>query len=64
MKIHVENLECAGHGQCALVDGNLFPLDGDGFSAVSTDTPVPAGLEPTARRGAQSCPSQAISILD
>jgi ferredoxin len=63
MKIHVSQVECAGHGQCALVNAELFPLDDDGFSAID-ERDVPTGLEADARRGAESCPSQAISIVD
>jgi ferredoxin len=63
MKIRVSQVECAGHGQCALVNADLFPLDDDGFSAID-ERDVPAGLEADARRGADSCPSQVISILE
>jgi ferredoxin len=62
MKLHVETVECAGHGQCFLVNPSLFPLDDDGFSAVTDDIDVPAELADDARRGVQSCPSQAISL--
>jgi ferredoxin len=62
MRIHVSEVECAGHGQCNLVNPDLFPLDDDGFSAV-TDLDVPPGLEADARRGVESCPSQAISVV-
>jgi ferredoxin len=63
MKIRVSRLECAGHGQCALVNPTLFPLDDEGFSAID-ELDVPAELEDDARRGVQNCPSQAISIIE
>lgn len=63
MRIHVSQLECAGHGQCTLVNERLFPLDDDGFSAVE-DLEVPAGLEDDARRGVAACPSRAISLVE
>jgi ferredoxin len=63
LKIRVSRLECAGHGQCNLVNPVLFPLDDDGFSALD-EVEVPAGLEDDARRGVQFCPSQAISVVD
>jgi ferredoxin len=62
VKITVSQLECAGHGQCTLVNEKLFPLDDDGFSAL-TELDVPAGLEDDARRGVAACPSRAISVL-
>jgi ferredoxin len=63
MRIHVSQVECAGHGQCALVNEALFPLDDDGFSAVDDAEVLPA-LADDARRGVEACPSRAISLLD
>lgn len=63
MRIQVSQLECAGHGQCALVNEQLFPLDDDGFSAID-DVEVPAGLEDDARRGVAACPSRAITLVE
>ena len=63
MRIQVSQMECAGHGQCTLVNEALFPLDDDGFSTVD-DAEVPSGLESDAQRGAAACPSRAITVLD
>ncbi|WP_261569756.1 ferredoxin [Frankia gtarii] len=63
MRIHMEQPECSGHGQCYLVNPELFPLDDDGFTALSGDVAVPAGAEDDARRGVAACPQQAISVL-
>lgn len=63
MRIHVSQVECAGHGQCALVNETLFPLDDDGFSAIE-DVEVPAGVQDDARRGVAACPSRAITLLE
>ena len=57
-------MECAGHGRCALVNAELFPLDDDGFSAVTEEKIVPAGQEEDARRGADACPSRAITVIE
>jgi ferredoxin len=62
MKLSVSQLECAGHGQCTLVNSDLFPLDDDGFSTI-TELDVPSALEDDARRGVEACPSRAISVL-
>ncbi len=40
---------CEGHGQCMVVDYDLFPLDDEGYSAVGTDRPVPEGEEDVAQ---------------
>jgi ferredoxin len=63
MKIHVSQIECAGHGQCTLVNAELFPLDDDGFSTIEGDLEIPEGLEDDAKRGVEACPSRAITIL-
>lgn len=55
---------CAGHGRCAAHGAPVYTLDSDGFNAVpGVEVEVPAGLEDRARRGAESCPDQAIRIL-
>lgn len=54
---------CEAHGQCGVVDMDLFPLDDDGFSAVGPDTEVPAGEEDTARLGVSVCPVRALRVL-
>lgn len=63
MKIHVETIECSGHGQCHLLSPEIYDLDDDGFVTV-TDLDVPPGLEEAAARGANACPSRAITIAD
>ena len=63
MKIHVSELECAGHGRCNLVNAELYPLDDAGFAAIE-DVDVSPGLEADARAGAQACPALAITITD
>jgi ferredoxin len=63
VKIEVSELECAGHGRCALINEELFPLDEAGFSAIG-ELDVPDGLEADARAGVAACPSQAIKVLE
>lgn len=64
MRIGVDSSVCEGHGQCSVVDMDLFPLDDDGHSAVGPDRAVPAGEEDTARLGVAACPVRALRILD
>ena len=64
MRIAVDPAVCEAHGQCSVVDMDLFPLDDDGFSAVGPDREVPAGEEDTARLGVDACPVRALRIRD
>jgi len=61
VKLSVDSDVCEGHGQCAVVDFELFPLDDDGYSAVGTDRPVPEGEEDVARIGVDACPVRALT---
>jgi ferredoxin len=54
---------CEAHGQCAIVDEELFVLDEDGYTAVPIEgINVPAGKEVQARRGVDACPLQALRL--
>lgn len=63
MRIAVDRDVCEGHGQCSVVDMDLFPLDEDGFSAVGPDREVPPGEEAQARLGVDICPVRALRVL-
>ena len=61
MKIRIDKAACAGNARCAAVAAELFPLDEDGYIAV-TEIDVPPGKEELARRGARACPERIIII--
>ena len=63
MRIGVDRGVCEGHGQCSVVDMDLFPLDDDGYSAVGPATDVPEGEEDTARLGVAACPVRALRVF-
>jgi ferredoxin len=63
VRVGVDRSVCEGHGQCSVVDLDLFPLDDDGFSAVGPDRAVPPGEEETARLGIEACPVRALSVV-
>lgn len=63
MRIGVDPDVCEAHGQCSVVDFELFPLDDDGYSAVGPDREVPPGEEATARIGVDACPVRALRVL-
>ena len=62
MKVKVDSSRCQGHALCAAVSESLFPLDEEGYSALTSWTDVPAGAEKNARLGQASCPERAIEI--
>lgn len=61
MKICINKEDCVGNARCAAVAPALFPLDDDGYIAVS-EINVPPGSEELARRGARACPERIIVI--
>jgi ferredoxin len=61
MKLIINKAACAGNARCAAVSPELFPLDDDGYIAV-TEIDVPPGMEDLARRGARACPERIIVV--
>lgn len=61
MKIRIDKASCVGNARCAAISETLFPLDDDGYIAVS-EIDVPPGQEQLARRGARACPERIIVI--
>jgi NADH:ubiquinone oxidoreductase subunit F (NADH-binding)/ferredoxin len=62
-RLVVDWTRCDGHGLCAHVVPELIRLDDNGFPAFP-DTPVPAWLEPGARRAVGICPALALRLVD
>lgn len=62
MKIRIDKARCVGNARCAAISETLFPLDDDGYIAI-TEVDVPPGQEQIARRGARACPER-IMIID
>lgn len=62
MKISVDDDVCDGHGQCYVVDPDLFPLNEDGYSDVGRGRAVPPGQESIARDGVGACPVAALTV--
>jgi len=57
--------QCEAHGQCAIVNAELFVLDEEGYTAIdSAGIEVPADMEQIARRGVEACPLQALHIVE
>lgn len=66
MKIEVEGTRCAGHALCWREAPEVFPLDAEGYNALSGQGPVPVDDQHVelAKRGAAWCPEEAIRIVE
>lgn len=62
MRIGLDRERCEAHGQCSIVDFEIFPLDDDGYSAVGPEREVPEGEEDLAKLGVAACPVQALRV--
>lgn len=69
MKVHIRlgvdggQQGCTGHGRCAVMAGDFYEVDDEGYNVHRGDTvDVPSGLEPVARYGARVCPERAIVV--
>ncbi|HEU4420947.1 MAG TPA: NADH-ubiquinone oxidoreductase-F iron-sulfur binding region domain-containing protein [Pilimelia sp.] len=62
-RLAVDWTRCDGHGLCAHLVPEVIHLDGNGFPAIP-DMPVPAWLEPAARKAVNMCPALALRLSD
>jgi len=62
MRVQADNQVCEAHGQCYMVDEELFPVDDDGYSLIGGGVEVPPAKEEIAKLGVDSCPVQALRI--
>ena len=60
-KVHVDEDKCIGAGQCVRIAPAIFDQREDGIVILLDATPPPA-LHAAARKAADLCPSQAITI--
>lgn len=63
VKISVDNRKCVAHGQCFMVDDEVFTVDETGHSNIGQNRPVPEGKEDSAEEGVYACPADAL-VLD
>ncbi|MCK0176608.1 MULTISPECIES: ferredoxin [Mycobacteriaceae] len=64
MRVSVDAGRCQGHTLCAMIAPESFILDDVDGTASPANEVVPADQEDAVREAAQSCPEQAISIVD
>jgi ferredoxin len=60
-RVLVDKDMCTGHARCNAVSPEVFPLDDDGFVAV-TDEVVDDDAAQDAEAGAFACPERAIRV--
>lgn len=66
MKVHIDEVNCTGHGRCAKYAPNVYRLsDDDGYNADRGQTiEVPPGEEKNATMGMKACPERAITVVE
>lgn len=62
-EIRVDRARCQGHALCYATDPDLFPIDDNGFSALTVKS-VADTDRATALRGVAACPEKAIDVID
>jgi ferredoxin len=60
-RLHVNMIECDGHGLCAEVVPELIGLDEWGYPVISPE-PVPDNLAKHAKRAVTLCPALALKL--
>ena len=63
MKVEIDSSRCAGHGTCAIVCGQVFDLDDDGFGTLLQPNPDES-LRGGVMEAVENCPELAISVID
>jgi ferredoxin len=63
MELRVDTTRCEGHAQCIVVAPELFDIGDDDVSVVLNPRPTNEQQD-LARRAAQMCPIQAISVRE
>lgn len=61
MRIHVDTDRCSGHARCRALAPEVYELDELGYNVTPSKEVAPE-LEAAARRGAEACPEQAITV--
>jgi ferredoxin len=54
---------CVGHGRCYALAAEVYEPDEDGHCVVLRDGDVPSDMEAAARKGADNCPEEALSVI-
>lgn len=63
MKVRIIEEACIGCGACEAICDSVFKLNDEGISTVIVDE-VPEEFEEDVREAAESCPTDAIEIIE
>jgi ferredoxin len=63
MNVKVDRDLCVGHGRCYVLCPEVYGEDEEGYCVISR-ADVPAEHQEKARRAADNCPEQAITVED
>jgi ferredoxin len=64
MKVAVDRSACVGHAQCSAICPSVFSNDDLGYAVLIDDGVVPTEAEDDALLAVDSCPEQAISVVE
>ncbi len=64
VKVEVDRSMCVGHAQCSAICPTVFSNDELGYAVVAGDGTVAAADEEDAQLAVDSCPEQAIAVVD
>jgi ferredoxin len=63
VRVILDREKCQGHGRCYVLAPDVFAPDEEGYGTVLRSE-VAGALVEEARRGAQGCPEEAITLED
>ncbi len=63
MKIQVDPEKCQAHNRCFMACPEVYKTDEQGYAYVE-DGEITQALREAARRGAEACPEQAITVVE
>ena len=63
MKVQVNRETCQGHNRCSMTCPEIYKIDAEGYAFVEVEE-VPTEHEENARRALETCPENAISMIE
>ena len=64
MKVSIDGERCSGHGRCYVLAPRVFDTDDRGYGVVRSEGDLDDDLRAEGELAEQSCPEQAISVVD
>ena len=63
MKVQVDRETCQGHNRCSMACPEIYKIDNEGYAYVEVEE-IPKELEERARRAIETCPENAIAMIE